>query len=132
MTLQMFGGVSPEGHWTSGPTQNRNLSMLLLQGQRAFQADHDMQPRVLTTAGECERHEFLEVHNSPSEVTELEVTELDLALRDDPDETDRYATQGVWDSLPVDLLSQMSAVPGDRIASPQFCGSADPPIKRLP
>ena len=102
MTRAMFGGQGPNGY-RSGPTENRNLSTLLLQGSRSFQADHDMLPRVETSTAD-------RLRRSLGYQAQL------------PPPGQRTTT------TPVDLLSQLRHQPGDRISSPQFCGATDPPI----
>jgi hypothetical protein len=106
MTLGMFGGVGAHGY-SSGPTENRNLSTLLLQGTRSFQADHDMVPQVQTmTADRLRSHNGYEMLGSPSA----------------PDLI----------TMPVDLLTQLeNEAPANGIFSPQFCGSVDPPIEHI-
>jgi hypothetical protein len=103
MTRGMFGGQGPDGY-RSGPTENRNLSTLLLQGSRSFQADHDMLPWVETsTADRLRRSLGWEAPPTPARTL----------------------------TTPVDLLSQLQHEKGDRISSPQFCGAVDPPINLI-
>jgi hypothetical protein len=106
MTLGMFGGFGPDGY-SSGPTENRNLSTLLLQGTRSFQADHDMVPRVLTVTADRLRgfdgYQMLGSKSAPDLIT-----------------------------MPVDLLTQLQdEAPVQGISSPQFSGAADPPIEHI-
>lgn len=106
MTLGMFGGVGPDGY-RSGPTENRNFSTLLLQGSPSFQADHDMQARVLTATHDGLRRldGYQRLH-------------------------DKSEPQTI--SMPVDLLTQLQdEAPRKGISSPQFSGASDPPIENI-
>lgn len=103
MVHRMFGSLE-----RSGPTENRNLSMLLFAGKPAFQADHDQTPQALVF------DEVAAAHNTY--VASYEHTKELYPAGAEPNPPV---------VIPVDVLGYFERWGGDALVSPQFSGGAD-------
>ncbi len=112
--------IAPMVHWMfgsperSGPTEARNLSMLLFGGKPAFQADHDQTPQALVF------DEIAAAHNTF--VASYEQTK------------DLYPAGAEHNPpvvVPVDVLGYFERWGRDSLVSPQFSGGADLQVHSL-
>lgn len=112
--------IAPMVHWMfgsperSGPTEARNLSMVLFGGKPGFQADHDQTPQALVF------DEIAAAHNTF--VASYEHTKELYPVG--PEHNPPVA-------IPVDVLGYFERWGRDALLSPQFSGGADLQVHNL-
>lgn len=103
MVHRMFGSLE-----RSGPTENRNLSMLLFGNEPGFQADHDQTPQALVFDEAAAAHNtFVGSYEHTKELYPIGA-ELNPPV-----------------VIPVDVLGYFERWGRNALVSPQFSGGAD-------